>query len=91
VRSLAALDTVGSEAESIDTAALLGEAELLAGQIICRRSPPDSIDHLTEDRVIPEDKWLLPITAYVPQSAFLQNADIKHNVSKDTDQLLSAS
>lgn len=61
--------------------ALLGEAELLAGQILCPRSPPDAIDHLTEEQLIPPERWLLPIAAYVPQSAFLQNADIKHNVS----------
>lgn len=60
--------------------ALLGEAELLAGQIICPRSPPDTIHYLSHLDLVPEEKWLLPSMAYAPQSAWLQNADIRTNI-----------
>lgn len=61
-------------------AALLGEAELLAGQVICPRSPPDTIHYLTHLEVIGDEEWLLPTMAYAPQSAWLQNADIRTNI-----------
>jgi hypothetical protein len=57
--------------------ALLGEADLLAGQILCPRSPPNILASF--QGVIPsEDKWVVPnVCAYVPQSAWLRNASIK--------------
>jgi ABC-type multidrug transport system fused ATPase/permease subunit len=59
--------------------ALLGEADLLAGQIICPRSPPDAIS--TFMSISEEDEWIVPnMCAYVPQSAWLQNASIKQNI-----------
>ncbi|TDL21435.1 ATP-binding cassette transporter [Rickenella mellea] len=60
--------------------ALLGEADLLGGQVICPRSPPDIIASLAG--IVPSpDKWLVPgVCAYVPQSAWLQNATIKENI-----------
>ncbi|KAF9234929.1 hypothetical protein BU15DRAFT_78554 [Melanogaster broomeanus] len=44
--------------------ALLGEADILAGQLICPRSPPDVLA-------------IKGVCAYVPQSAWLRNASIK--------------
>ncbi|KIM26711.1 hypothetical protein M408DRAFT_330465 [Serendipita vermifera MAFF 305830] len=59
--------------------ALLGEADTLAGQVICPRSPPDSIAALME--ISSEEDWVLPgMCAYVPQVAWLQNASIKENI-----------
>jgi hypothetical protein len=47
--------------------ALLGEADLLTGQMLCPRSPPDSLASFTGVSVS-EDKWLVKgICAYVPQ------------------------
>ncbi|KAH9811640.1 hypothetical protein DFH28DRAFT_433779 [Melampsora americana] len=60
--------------------ALLGEADLLAGQIICPRSPPDTIHYLTHLEMITEEEWLLPTMAYAPQSAWLQNANVRTNI-----------
>lgn len=47
--------------------ALLGEVDLLAGQILCPRSPPDSLASFTEVRVSKEDWVVEGICAYVPQ------------------------
>ncbi|TDL25136.1 multidrug resistance-associated ABC transporter [Rickenella mellea] len=60
--------------------ALLGEADLLGGQIVCPRSPPDIIASFAG--IVPSpDKWIVPgVCAYVPQSAWLQNASIKENI-----------
>ncbi|CAH7666033.1 hypothetical protein PPACK8108_LOCUS348 [Phakopsora pachyrhizi] len=60
--------------------ALLGEAELLSGQIVCPRSPPNVIGYLTHTEHIPEAEWQLPTCAYAPQSAWLQNASIRSNI-----------
>jgi hypothetical protein len=61
--------------------ALLGEADLLAGQLICPRSPPDTIAAFAELKSIPEDEWVVPgVCAYVPQTAWLQNASIRDNI-----------
>ena len=47
--------------------ALLGEADVLAGQVICPRSPPDLLATFSDSRVCEED-WVVPgICAYVPQ------------------------
>jgi ABC-type multidrug transport system fused ATPase/permease subunit len=59
--------------------ALLGEADILTGQLICPRSPPDAV--ATFMQVSPEEEWVLPnMCAYVPQAAWLQNASIKENI-----------
>ncbi|KDQ21679.1 hypothetical protein BOTBODRAFT_26106 [Botryobasidium botryosum FD-172 SS1] len=61
--------------------ALLGEADLLSGGLICPRSPPDALARFAELSHIPEDEWVVPgICAYVPQTAWLQNASIKDNI-----------
>ena len=65
--------------------ALLGEADLLAGQVYCPRSEPDAIDlpsldwstHLTAENWIVYSK----LVAYVPQSAWLQSNSIKNNIT----------
>lgn len=59
--------------------ALLGEAELLTGQVICPRSPPDAM--ATFLKVGDDEDWIVPgMCAYVPQTAWLQNASIKENI-----------
>ncbi|KZT35927.1 hypothetical protein SISSUDRAFT_1064088 [Sistotremastrum suecicum HHB10207 ss-3] len=59
---------------------LLGEADLLTGQVICPRSPPDALASFQVPYIAP-DEWIVPgICAYVPQSAWLQNASIKDNI-----------
>jgi ABC-type transport system involved in cytochrome bd biosynthesis fused ATPase/permease subunit len=59
--------------------ALLGEADILTGQLICPRSPPDAIANLSQ--ISEDDDWVVPnMCAYVPQVAWLQNASIKENV-----------
>ncbi|EJC98304.1 multidrug resistance-associated ABC transporter [Fomitiporia mediterranea MF3/22] len=59
---------------------LLGEADLLAGQISCPRSPPNVIASFVGQ--VPEEKeWIVNgVCAYVPQAAWLQNATIKENI-----------
>ena len=47
--------------------ALLGEADVLAGQILCPRSPPDSLAAFSGSRV-PKEDWIVSgVCAYVPQ------------------------
>ena len=46
---------------------LLGEADILAGQLTCPRSPPDAIASFV-DQVVPEEEWVVQgVCAYVPQ------------------------
>ncbi|KAJ7589555.1 multidrug resistance-associated ABC transporter [Mycena floridula] len=46
--------------------ALLGEADVLAGQVICPRSPPDAL--ASSATVGADEEWVVPgICAYVPQ------------------------
>ena len=60
--------------------ALLGEADLLSGQLFCPRSPPDIIASFAGVEV-PEEEWIVQgVCAYVPQSAWLRNASIKGEV-----------
>ncbi|EPQ52410.1 hypothetical protein GLOTRDRAFT_26339, partial [Gloeophyllum trabeum ATCC 11539] len=60
--------------------ALLGEADILAGQLKSPRSRPDAIASFT-GFVPKEDEWAIPgVCAYVPQSAWLRNASIKENI-----------
>lgn len=64
-------------------AALLGEADVLAGQVICPHSSPDAISlpNIEWDKLLNDGNWIQPSrTAYVPQSAWLQNATIKNNI-----------
>jgi ABC-type transport system involved in cytochrome bd biosynthesis fused ATPase/permease subunit len=59
--------------------ALLGEADILTGQLICPRSPPDAVAAFMQ--VSADEEWVLPgMCAYVPQVAWLQNASIKENI-----------
>ncbi|KAF5378754.1 hypothetical protein D9615_006977 [Tricholomella constricta] len=59
---------------------LLGEADVLSGQVLCPRSPPDSLASFAGAHVANED-WVVPgICAYVPQAAWLRNASIKDNI-----------
>jgi ABC-type multidrug transport system fused ATPase/permease subunit len=63
--------------------ALLGEADVLAGDVVCPRSPPDAITlpNIDWDRLLTADNWIQPnLTAFVPQSAWLQNASIRANI-----------
>jgi ABC-type multidrug transport system fused ATPase/permease subunit len=73
--------------------ALLGEADVLTGQLICPRSPPDAIMDFANTRLTGQNRgtsglgddgdeeWIVPnMCAYVPQTAWLQNASIKENI-----------
>nr|XP_019043546.1 ATP-binding cassette transporter [Kwoniella bestiolae CBS 10118]OCF22476.1 ATP-binding cassette transporter [Kwoniella bestiolae CBS 10118] len=65
--------------KSLLLAGLLGEADLLAGQVTCPRSSPDSMGHSGKD--VPDVDWVVPsMVAFVPQQAWLQNASIKDNI-----------
>lgn len=58
---------------------LLGEADVLTGQVICPRSGPGAIDDHGE-KVVPRE-WIVPSrTAYCPQQAWLQNDTIRGNI-----------
>ncbi|KAH7925080.1 hypothetical protein BV22DRAFT_1195420 [Leucogyrophana mollusca] len=60
--------------------ALLGEADVLTGQVLCPRSPPDVLASFSGKRV-PKEDWIVQgVCAYVPQSAWLRNASIKENI-----------
>ncbi|CAA7268235.1 unnamed protein product [Cyclocybe aegerita] len=60
--------------------ALLGEADILAGQVLCPRSPPDSLASFYRKKVRKEE-WIVDgICAFVPQAAWLRNASIKDNI-----------
>ncbi|KAH7906727.1 multidrug resistance-associated ABC transporter [Hygrophoropsis aurantiaca] len=60
--------------------ALLGEADVLTGQVLCPRSPPDAIASFEKQKV-PGEGWIVPgVCAYVPQAAWLRNASIKDNI-----------
>ncbi|GJE85243.1 multidrug resistance-associated ABC transporter [Phanerochaete sordida] len=63
--------------------ALLGEADLLTGQLLCPRSPPDILASFT-GKEAPADEWVVSgVCAYVPQSAWLRNASIRDNILFD--------
>ncbi|RPD54947.1 multidrug resistance-associated ABC transporter [Lentinus tigrinus ALCF2SS1-7] len=63
--------------------ALLGEADLLSGQLFCPRSPPDIIAQFAGVEV-PQEEWVVEgVCAYVPQSAWLRNASIRDNILFD--------
>jgi hypothetical protein len=57
--------------------ALLGEADVLTGQVLCPRSPPDALASFANETIAPED-WIVPgMCGYVPQAAWLRNASIR--------------
>ncbi|KAJ8693740.1 hypothetical protein PTI98_008710 [Pleurotus ostreatus] len=59
---------------------LLGEADILTGQVLCPRSPPDSLASYA-GKSIPKEDWVVEgVCAYVPQAAWLRNASIKDNI-----------
>ncbi|KAF7296399.1 Multidrug resistance-associated ABC transporter protein [Mycena chlorophos] len=65
---------------------LLGEADVLTGQVFCPRSPANILASFAQPvggggfNPVTED-WLLDgVCAYVPQTAWLQNASIKDNI-----------
>ncbi|SGY80268.1 BQ5605_C008g05343 [Microbotryum silenes-dioicae] len=63
--------------------ALLGECDVLAGQVVCPRSPANAIllPTIDWDTFLTEENWLHPNhTAFVPQTAWLQNASIRANI-----------
>ncbi|KAJ1311227.1 hypothetical protein OPQ81_009727 [Rhizoctonia solani] len=61
--------------------ALLGEADILAGQLIAPRSPPDALAKLSQESNLDNSNWIVRgICAYVPQTAWLQNDSIKNNI-----------
>ncbi|CAE6501788.1 unnamed protein product [Rhizoctonia solani] len=61
--------------------ALLGEADILAGQLIAPRSPPDALAKLSQETNLNHSNWIVRgICAYVPQTAWLQNDSIKNNI-----------
>ncbi|KAJ9123263.1 hypothetical protein QFC22_001460 [Naganishia vaughanmartiniae] len=58
---------------------LLGEADVLAGQVICPRSGPGAIEDYGK-KIAPQN-WIVPSrTAYCPQQAWLQNDTIRGNI-----------
>lgn len=60
---------------------LLGEADLLTGQLVCPRSPPDALANFAGQKVSDEDWIVKGVCAYVPQSAWLRNASIRGMLS----------
>lgn len=62
---------------------LLGEVDVLAGSVTCPRSSPSAIalPSLDWDSYLTEDNWIAPCNvAFVPQTAWLQNASIRNNI-----------
>lgn len=75
-----ALIGIGS-GKSLLLAGLLGEADLLVGNVDCPRSTPDAYENFDNGEHIPASQWILPnMAAYVPQQAWLQNASIRDNI-----------
>ncbi|KAJ7610419.1 multidrug resistance-associated ABC transporter [Roridomyces roridus] len=60
--------------------ALLGEADVLSGQMMCPRSPPNSLASFAGVLASKEEWVVQGMTAYVPQTAWLRNASIKENI-----------
>ncbi|KAJ7265915.1 P-loop containing nucleoside triphosphate hydrolase protein [Mycena haematopus] len=60
--------------------ALLGEAEVVAGQMTCPRSPPAFLASCSNKKISEKD-WLVEgMCAYVPQVSWLRNASVKQNI-----------
>ncbi|WWD20306.1 hypothetical protein CI109_104782 [Kwoniella shandongensis] len=65
--------------KSLLLAGLLGEADLLAGHVVCPRSMPNAMADANEK--VSDEEWVIPnMAAFVPQQAWLQNASIKDNI-----------
>ena len=63
--------------------ALLGEADVLSGQVLCPRTPPNALASFA-GVVVPEEEWIVQgVCAYVPQSAWLQIELIRDNIQFD--------
>jgi hypothetical protein len=62
----------------------LGEADILSGQVLCPRSPPDSLASFANVRVSKEEWVVDGVCAYVPQAAWLRNASIKGDFDSET-------
>ncbi|KAJ7664040.1 P-loop containing nucleoside triphosphate hydrolase protein [Mycena polygramma] len=60
--------------------ALLGEVDVLSGQMMCPRSPADSVASFAGSHPTKEEWVIKGICAYVPQAAWLQNVSIKDNI-----------
>ncbi|KAJ7737145.1 multidrug resistance-associated ABC transporter [Mycena maculata] len=60
--------------------ALLGEADVLSGQLMCPRSPANSLASFAAVHPPKEDWVVQGICAYVPQAVWLRNASIKDNI-----------
>ncbi|KAG8756217.1 hypothetical protein FRC12_010638 [Ceratobasidium sp. 428] len=61
--------------------ALLGEADVLSGQVVTPRSPPDTLAHLNTQMDLNDSNWIVQgVCAYVPQTAWLQNDSIQNNI-----------
>ncbi|KAJ7476731.1 multidrug resistance-associated ABC transporter [Mycena latifolia] len=60
--------------------ALLGEADVLSGQMMCPRSPANSLASFAETHPTKADWVIQGICAFVPQAAWLRNASIKDNI-----------
>ena len=63
----------------------------MTGQVLCPRSPPDSLASFTNAKISKEE-WIVDgICAYVPQAAWLRNASIKgeSNLKDGTPNLTS--
>ncbi|KIY53870.1 multidrug resistance-associated ABC transporter [Fistulina hepatica ATCC 64428] len=64
--------------------ALMGEADVLTGQLVCPRSPPDVLASFAEGGAPKPADWVVKgVCAYVPQAAWLRNASIKENILFD--------
>ncbi|GAA5991895.1 hypothetical protein JCM10908_002259 [Rhodotorula pacifica] len=62
---------------------LLGEVDVLAGSVSCPRSSPSAIalPSLDWDSYLTDENWIAASNvAFVPQTAWLQNASIRNNI-----------
>ncbi|KAF8324040.1 ATP-binding cassette transporter [Clavulina sp. PMI_390] len=67
--------------KSLFLLSLLGESDVLGGQIICPRTPPKSLAAFSAMEYIDPRDWVVPgVVAYVPQTAWLQNISIRDNI-----------
>lgn len=57
--------------------ALLGEGDILAGDVMCPRSAPDTLANMAEELARMGDWVVDGVCAYVPQTSWLRNASIK--------------
>ncbi|KAJ7477234.1 multidrug resistance-associated ABC transporter [Mycena galericulata] len=60
--------------------ALLGEADVVTGQMKCPRSPPDALASFSGTNISQKDWVVEGMCAYVPQVSWLRNVSIKQNI-----------